>query len=234
MINYLKKKINDYNAKRELEIEAPILNENAKELKAQGVVNLIFSERWERFFWIKQIHFEILGLTQAVEKLNPKVIVEVGTNMGGSLFCFTKVATSDALIISVDLPDGMGGGGYPLYRSDFYKSFATNNQKMHLLRENSHDDNTLNKVKQILGNQKIDFLFLDGDHSYEGIKQDFEMYSPLVRSGGLVGFHDIKPSLPDNWRQVGPFWEELKRQYKHEIFWDDSLSWGGIGVVVIP
>ena len=41
MINYLKKKINDYNAKRELEIEAPILNENAKGLKAQGVVNLI-------------------------------------------------------------------------------------------------------------------------------------------------------------------------------------------------
>ena len=32
----------------------------------------------------------------------------------------------------------------------------------------------------------IDFLFLDGDHSYEGVRRDFENYAPLVRPGGIV------------------------------------------------
>jgi hypothetical protein len=36
-------------------------------------------------------------------------------------------------------------------------------------------------------------LFIDGDHTYEGVRRDFEMYSPLVRKGGIIAFHDIYP-----------------------------------------
>ncbi len=36
----------------------------------------------------------------------------------------------------------------------------------------------------------IRLLFIDADHSYEGVKQDFELWSPLVEPGGLVLFHD--------------------------------------------
>lgn len=35
-----------------------------------------------------------------------------------------------------------------------------------------------------------DLLFIDGDHSYEGAKQDFDLYFPIVKEGGLVVFHD--------------------------------------------
>ena len=41
----------------------------------------------------------------------------------------------------------------------------------------------------------MDFLFIDGDHSYEGAKQDFENYSKLVRPGGLIALHDIQPDF---------------------------------------
>jgi len=41
-------------------------------------------------------------------------------------------------------------------------------------------------VKKILAGRQVDFLFIDGDHSYEGVKKDFEMYSSLVRKGGVV------------------------------------------------
>ena len=41
--------------------------------------------------------------------------------------------------------------------------------------------------------EKLDFLFIDGDHSYDGVKADFEMYAPMVRPGGLIAFHDINP-----------------------------------------
>jgi predicted O-methyltransferase YrrM len=44
-----------------------------------------------------------------------------------------------------------------------------------------------------LKDNKVDFLFIDADHSYEGVKKDFEMYSPLVRKGGIIAFHDIIP-----------------------------------------
>jgi predicted O-methyltransferase YrrM len=41
------------------------------------------------------------------------------------------------------------------------------------------------------GSVPVDLIFIDGDHSYEGVKQDFEIYAPLVRSDGLIAFHDI-------------------------------------------
>jgi predicted O-methyltransferase YrrM len=52
-------------------------------------------------------------------------------------------------------------------------------------------------MKKHLGNWTLlkgsegDFLFIDGDHTYQGVKQDFQMYSPLVKKGGIVAFHDI-------------------------------------------
>ena len=49
----------------------------------------------------------------------------------------------------------------------------------------------LKKIKEVLNNGKIDFLFIDADHSYKGVKKDFKMYSPLVRLGGIIAFRDI-------------------------------------------
>ena len=37
----------------------------------------------------------------------------------------------------------------------------------------------------------VDFLFIDGDHSLEGVKLDDEQYGQLVRSGGIIAFHDV-------------------------------------------
>ena len=36
----------------------------------------------------------------------------------------------------------------------------------------------------------IGFLFIDGDHRYEGVKKDFELYSPKVKVDGIIAFHD--------------------------------------------
>ena len=83
-----------------------------------------------------------------------------------------------------------------------------------------------------LAGRQIDFLFIDGDHTYDGVKQDFEMYAPLVRPGGIVGFHDIAHHRPEANCQVDEFWSEIKENYEHKEFLaDPDQRWAGIGVL---
>ena len=44
----------------------------------------------------------------------------------------------------------------------------------------------------------IDFLHIDGDHTYEGVKLDWELYSPKVRPGGYITVHDTDESVLEN------------------------------------
>ena len=103
---------------------------------------------------------------------------------------------------------------------------------MRLVRKDSHQEGTLEDLKNILGNEKIDFLFIDGDHSYNGVKKDFEMYSPLVSKDGIIGFHDIVEGLEENVGGVPAFWQEIKNNYKYkEIV--ESWNQGGYGIGLI-
>ena len=127
-----------------------------------------------------QVKDELLELLKLLLKLKPKAICEIGTAWGGCLYLFCRIAPKNAMIISIDLPGGPFGGGYPIWKIPLYKSFAKDNQTIHLIRANSHNPKTLELVKRILGNRMIDFLFIDGDHTYKGVKRDFEMYSPCL------------------------------------------------------
>ena len=44
---------------------------------------------------------------------------------------------------------------------------------------------------------KIDYLHIDGDHSYEGVKKDFELYSSIVSENGIITIHDIDQTYHD-------------------------------------
>jgi predicted O-methyltransferase YrrM len=167
-----------------------------------------------------------------VAGLSPRVVLEIGTARGGTLFLFTRVAGPEAKLISIDLPGGPFGGGYPRWKVPLYKSFARGRQKIYLLRKDSYDPRTLEEVERILGGEKVDFLFIDGDHTYEGVKRDFEIYSPLVRKGGIVAFHDIVPGHPKHVGGVPRFWNEIKMRYRYiEIVEDWRQSSCGIGMI---
>ena len=45
---------------------------------------------------------------------------------------------------------------------------------------------------------KIDFLHIDADHSYEGVKKDFDLYSTIMNPGGLISLHDSDANYEDN------------------------------------
>ena len=182
-----------------------------------------------------QIREELKKLCEFFIKKSPKVILEIGTANGGTLFCFSKLATSDATIISIDFQGGMFGGGYPEWKIPIYQSFAKDGQEIHLMREDSHLSATLEKIKKILNNRQIDFLFIDGDHSYEGVKKDFEMYKYLVKKGGVIAFHDIAPNGKEELTGGTPrFWRETKNNYQYNEFVSDINQDGyGIGILFL-
>ena len=91
----------------------------------------------------------------------------------------------------------------------------------------------LKQVQSVLGNQKIDLLHIDGDHTYEGVKQDYLLYSAMVREGGLIAFHDIAVHADTSCR-VSVFWDEIKQKFKHEeIIEDRRQGWAGIGLLYV-
>lgn len=182
-----------------------------------------------------QSQFEIGALYQAVLERKPKVVVEIGTCHGGTLYLWCQAADAEATIISIDLPEGEFGGGYPACRAQFYRSFATGSQQIHLLRADSHSPDTSGEVQKLLAGGTIDFLFIDGDHTYAGVKQDFELYSRLLSKDGLIALHDIAPRPDEPRIEVWKFWSELKQRAPGATEWlDKSPNGRCIGIGLLP
>jgi cephalosporin hydroxylase len=193
------------------------------------VVDLVFSHPSVRPWQVKS---EILELNEIVECQRPRTVLEIGTAKGGTLFLFCHFAAPDASIISVDLPLGRFGGGYPVWREGVYNRFAKADQRLHLIRDDSHLPGTFDQVRRMLNGRPIDLLFIDGDHTYEGVKTDFWRYSPLVASGGCVALHDIVRSPSSSACQVATFWDEIQGRFRTKEIVERADQGGyGIGLV---
>lgn len=179
-----------------------------------------------------QIPSEIESLLRQAQPLRLRTVLEIGTDRGGTLFLFATIAADDALLVSVDLPSGPFGGGYAKRRGKLYRAFARRGQRIELLRQDSHDPRTVEDVQQILGGRLVDLLFIDGDHSFEGVAADLRQYSPLVRQGGLIAFHDIVPGPEEHVGGVPRFWQELKAsEAVTELVADWNQGGYGLGVL---
>ena len=195
--------------------------------RAEKSVEIIVQESYE--LGMVQNHKEILGAAKFFKNLNATNFMEIGTDQGGSFAIWSKLS-NDGIRISVDLPHGQfGRSDYDEYERDEYlKSLGSN---VHMFWGSSHDTEMLDQVEQVLNGTKLDFLFIDGDHTYEGVKKDYEMYKHLVKSGGWIGFHDVKDTQfhRDANCRVDQLWNELSGE-KIE-FLDNRSHFGGIGFV---
>ena len=97
--------------------------------------------------------------------------------------------------------------------NDNAKLFNINNHEFKILKGNSHDNIIIKTVKEYFPNG-IDLLFIDGDHSYNGVKSDFINYFPLVNSGGFIIFDDY---LPRKNNPAVKAIDEIKRTYNNKI-----------------
>jgi hypothetical protein len=73
----------------------------------------------------------------------------------------------------------------------------------------------------------VDLLHIDGYHSYEAVRHDFEMWLPKMSRHGVILFHDV--NVRQNDFGVWKFWEEVNAKYKHLTF----LHGHGLGVLAV-
>jgi len=158
-----------------------------------------------------------------IEKIkSPQRLIEVGTANGGTLFIFSRLMDAGSIIVSIDIHK------FSDSRIELYRNFDRE-KVIKIIRANTFDEATPIKVYDALGKVQADLLFIDADHTYAGVKNDFNKFSPFVKNGGLIAFHDINP---DRGNGVPDFWENIKGDFEHKEFRQKLTGWGGIGVLI--
>ncbi len=198
-------------------------------LKLEAIKNPIIKIRWP--LSQKPVELEMLQQYFLDRNIVIKNILEIGVYYGGTTLLWGKmVKPVGGKVVAVDLqrPVENGKPAKLFFEGTNVAPFIT------YIEGDSHLPETKEKVKLALGDTPVDMLFIDGDHSYEGVKADWD-YRDLVKPGGLVVFHDILDTQIH--REAGCYvsklWEELPNDNfsKYQILDPNDQSKMGIGII---
>jgi cephalosporin hydroxylase len=184
------------------------------------------------WFGLYQKPNEILSFLRFAREIEPRTCCEIGTWKAGTLFLLAHLLPSVSLLVGVDTL---------LQNEAKLRDLLPARVRLGLVEGPSAATQTLSRVREILAEEKLDLLFVDGDHTYEGVSADFRRYRSLVREGGVIAFHDIVPGYRSRfgWR-TGPwggdvpgFWKQVRGLYESVEFVDDpEQNAYGIGAIV--
>jgi predicted O-methyltransferase YrrM len=168
---------------------------------------------------------ELMEYLRFVRARHVERVLEIGALWGGMVFAHAAVASSSAHLIAIDK--------FPRESADAMtarlRALVRPSQRVTCLWQDSHDPATVSAVHDALDG-RLDLLFLDGDHSADGVARDFALYEPLVRSGGLIAIHDIDARTNDD---IPAFWRETRDRYEHIEIVDRRHAPQGLGVGIL-
>lgn len=156
--------------------------------------------------------FELL--CQFVRSSRIQTLMEIGSRHGRSLIRLAEAAMPTLQrVIVVDLPGSLWGADnseHALKECAKHLRARGITVDLYLMSSHSREAHALSMRER--GN--VDFLFINGDHSYKGATNDYLWFGPCVKSGGAVAFHDVcaTPELHSQGVPVGvpQLWDEIK------------------------
>jgi hypothetical protein len=185
-----------------------------------------FAPQWlkEPYSWVGHLPFA----SWLVRAGKPRTIVELGTHSGNSYFAICQAVRQYETGSKCYAVDTWQGDAHALsYGEEIYEMVRRHNEENYasfsrLLRMTF--DEALSKFE----NGSVDLLHIDGLHTYEAVKHDFETWLPKLAPGAIVLFHDTNVRKDDF--GVWKYWAELKAQYADGI---EFLHSHGLGVLPI-
>lgn len=158
--------------------------------------------------------YEVLALyTLAYSLPQNSVVVNIGAGSGTSALAFMD-ANPSLQVYTVDISRGGWMGGLQNELNAFAEAGIPRTSAMQILGDSQSIGSQFDK--------KIDLLFIDADHSAEGLRKDIQGWLPHLNKGGFVCFHDY--GSPD-WGDVAIVAdEEMKKAGFKQLFVVDTLA----------
>jgi predicted O-methyltransferase YrrM len=127
---------------------------------------------------IQQIREELYDFLKLLIENDVKKVLQIGLGHFGSTHFCLSLLFDEVVTVEYDIKNIANYSNRELLH---------NQNKEYFIYGSSIDESVINKAKAF---GEFDAVFIDGNHSYEYVKLDWENYSKLVKKGGIVSFHD--------------------------------------------
>jgi hypothetical protein len=158
--------------------------------------------------------------------LRPERVVELGSHYGVSFFAFCEAAEAfspHTFVYAVDTWGGDEHAGY--YDEDVYNKVLRHWEDHHRVRSRLVRS-TFDLAAEHFEDKSIDILHIDGLHTYDAVKHDYETWLPKLKDEAIVLFHDI--NVREREFGVWKLWQAIKDDNStHEV-----LNGHGLGILV--
>ena len=179
--------------------------------------------------WLLLIEaIELFGLSSQIKTPNP-IVCEIGSWKGKSSYVFASaIKEKNGILYSID---PFNGEGDETSNDTYHKEIKKTEGSLFENFERTMTKYGLRQYIKILPflsedarlkffEPKINFLFIDGNHKYESVKKDYELWSGLIPSGGTIILHDVKAKHVD-----GP------KRVMEEYLLNNSSCWKNVRIV---
>jgi glycosyltransferase involved in cell wall biosynthesis len=181
---------------------------------------------------VEQHPVDLSRLMKRVLEWKPKLILESGTELGGTLFLWTRIAAYDCHFIAA----GTSERPIPEDRLALFEAFACGQQSIRSIPrgETTKIEYDINKQRD---KRLANFVFLNGRRPYEELKADLNRCLKWTESGALVAWDGLRQFSFDEKHLAGgiQLWQELKPRFPQnaEYLSGKDLPCGGIAVIVV-